>query len=91
VNQSKRIGVFGVTDGFSALKTINERDLPQKYPVLLGHIPLESILAFPGLLPDNWAKVRDSVIVPWIAQTAAGQETQPLDKTLEEWQKAEKK
>ena len=91
VNQSKRIGVFGVTDGFSALKTINERDLPQKYPVLLGHIPLDSILTFPGLLPDNWVKVRDSVIVPWIAQTAAGQETQPLDKTLEEWQKAEKK
>jgi len=91
VNQLKRIGVFGVTDGFSALKTINERDLAQKYPVLLGHIPLDSILTFPGLLPDNWVKVRDSVVVPWIAQTASGKETQPLDKTLDEWQKAEKK
>ena len=91
VNQSKRIGVFGVTDGFSALKTINERDLAQKYPVLLGHIPLDSILTFPGLLPDNWVKVRDGVVVPWIAQTASGKETQPLDKTLDEWQKAEKK
>ncbi len=91
VNQLKRIGVFGVTDGFSALKTINERDLAQKYPVLLGHIPLDSILTFPGLLPDNWVKVRDGVVVPWIAQTASGKETQPLDKTLDEWQKAEKK
>jgi ABC-type glycerol-3-phosphate transport system substrate-binding protein len=91
VNQLKRIGVFGVTDGFSALKTINERDLPQKYPILLGHIPLDSILSFPGLLPDNWVKVRDSVVMPWIAQTASGQESRPLDKTLDEWQKAEKK
>lgn len=91
VNQSKRIGVFGVTDGFSALKSINERDLPQKYPILLGHIPLENILSFPGPLPDNWVKVRDSVIVPWIAQTAIGQETQLLDKKLDEWQKAQKK
>jgi hypothetical protein len=91
VNQSKRIGVFGVTDGFSSLKAINERDLPQKYPLLLGHIPLENILSFPGPLPDNWVKVRDGVLVPWIAQTASGQETQALDKKLDEWQKAQKK
>ena len=91
VNQSRRIGVFGVTDGFSSLKAINERDLPQKYPLLLGHIPLENILSFPGLLPDNWVKVRDGVLVPWIAQTASGQETQALDKKLDEWQKAQKK
>ena len=91
VNQSRRIGVFGVTDGFSALKSINEKDLPQKYPLLLGHIPMENILAFPGILPDNWVKVRDGVINPWISQTAAGQETEPLDKRLEDWQKSQKK
>jgi hypothetical protein len=91
VNQSRRIGVFGVTDGFSALKSINEKDLPQKYPLLLGHIPMENILAFPGILPDNWAKVRDGVIRPWIVQAASGQETEPLEKMLEDWQKSQKK
>jgi len=91
VNQSRRIGVFGVTDGFSALKNINEKDLPQKYPLLLGHIPLENILAFPGILPDNWVRVRDAVIRPWIEQTATGQETEPLEKRLEDWQKSQKK
>jgi ABC-type glycerol-3-phosphate transport system substrate-binding protein len=91
VNQSKRIGVFGITDGFSSLKSINEKDLPQKYPILLGHIPLETLLSFPTPLPDNWVKVRDSVILPWIAQTATGQETEALDKKLDQWQKAQKK
>jgi hypothetical protein len=91
VKQSRRIGVFGITDGFSGLKTINEKDLPQKYPLLLGHIPLENLLTFPDVLPDNWTKVRDGVIAPWILQTAAGAETETLEKRLSEWLDAQKK
>ena len=52
---------------------------------------MESILAFPGILPDNWVKVRDGVIDPWILQTASGQETEPLEKKLEDWQNSQKK
>jgi ABC-type glycerol-3-phosphate transport system substrate-binding protein len=89
--QSRRIGVFGVTDGFSSLKTINEKDLPQKYPLLLGHIPLENLLTFPDPLPDNWVKVRDAAITPWILQTAAGTETETLEKTIADWVDAQKK
>jgi hypothetical protein len=91
VNQSRRIGVFGITDGFSALKSINEKDLPAKYPLLLGHIPMENLLAFPDILPDNWLKLRDAVVVPWILGTASGTESQTLEKRLEDWQNAQKK
>jgi hypothetical protein len=91
VNQSRRIGVFGVTNGFSSLKSINEKDLPQKYPLLLGHIPLENLLVFPENLPDNWVKIRDGVIHPWVLQTAAGTETAPLEAKLSEWLEAQKK
>ncbi len=90
VNQSRRIGVFGITNGFSALKGINEKDLPMKYPLLLGHIPQENLLSFPETLPDSWLRVRD-VIDPWIVATARGQETETLEKKLEEWQNAQKK
>ena len=90
VNQSRRIGVFGITNGFSALKNINEKDLPLKYPLLLGHIPQENLLSFPETLPDSWLKVRD-VIHPWIIATAKGQETETLQKKLEEWQNSQKK
>jgi hypothetical protein len=91
VNQSRRIGVFGVTDGFSALKSIDERDFPAKYPILLGHIPMENLLTFPETLPDSWVKVRDAVVLPWILDTAAGAETLALEKRLEDWQTAQKK
>jgi ABC-type glycerol-3-phosphate transport system substrate-binding protein len=91
VNQARRIGVFGVTDGFSSLKSINEKELPQRYPFLLGHIPSESILTFPETLPDNWLAVRDQVIRPWIRQSASGTVGQPLEKLLDDWAKGMKK
>jgi len=90
VNQSRRIGVFGITNGFSALKTINEKDLPQKYTILLGHVPLESFLVFPETLPDNWVRIRDGVIEPWILDAAKGS-TQALESRLSDWQEAQKK
>jgi hypothetical protein len=91
VNQSRRIGVFGITNGFSSLKAINEKDLPAKDPLLLGHIPMENLLAFPETLPDNWVKVRDNVVLPWIVDAASGGETPPLEKRLEDWQNVQKK
>jgi len=91
VNQSRRIGVFGVTNGFPSFKSINEKELPQKYPFLLGRIPSESFLTFPETLPDNWLRARDEVIRPWISQTASGDEARPLDKKLDEWLKGMQK
>lgn len=91
VNQSRRIGVFGVTNGFSALKTIDEKDFTAKYPLLLGHIPMENLLTFPDSLPDNWPKLRDGVVLPWILDSASGTETRSLQKRLEDWQNEQKK
>jgi len=91
VNQSRRIGVFAITDGFPAWKSINEKELPARYPLLLGHVPQESLLLFPETLPDNWVKIRDGVIEPWILETASGKETDTLEKRLEDWQNAQKK
>jgi len=91
VNQSRRIGVFGISNGFSSLKSINEKDLPLKHPLLLGHIPSENMLIFPDPLPDNWLKVRDEVILPWMGRAAGAEEDQPLEKRLEEWLAAQKK
>jgi ABC-type glycerol-3-phosphate transport system substrate-binding protein len=96
VNQSRRIGVFAVTNGFSSLKSINEKDLPQRYPLLIGHIPQERMLVFPETLPDNWVAIRgtsgsDGVIWPWILAAASGRSSQSLDKALQDWQNAQRK
>lgn len=85
VNQSRRIGVFCIANGFSSFKAINEKDLPQRYPLLLGRIPPESLLVFPDTLPDNWPAVRDEVIAPWLSQAVAGLERQTLEKALSDW------
>ena len=89
VNQSRRIGVFCISGGFSSFKAINEKDLPQRYPLLLGRIPPESSLVFPETLPDDWLRMRDEVIRPWLGRSAAEPEQQPLDKALGEWRKAQ--
>jgi len=91
VNQSRRIGVFGITDGFPAWKSIDEKDLPAKYPLLLGHIPMENLLTFPDTLPDNWVRVRDGVVEPWMLDSASGKTTDTLEKRLQDWQDAQKK
>jgi ABC-type glycerol-3-phosphate transport system substrate-binding protein len=89
--QSRRIAVFGMTDGFSSFKTINEKDLAQKYPLLLGHIPTENLLQFPDTLPDNWVKMRDEVVQPFLAQAAAGDDSPTLTEMLEKWQETNQK
>jgi len=91
VNQSRRIGVFAITDGFPAWKSIDEKDLPARYPLLLGHIPQENLLLFPETLPDNWVKIRDGVVDPWILDAAAGKSADTLEKRLEDWQSSQKK
>jgi ABC-type glycerol-3-phosphate transport system substrate-binding protein len=91
VNQSRRIGVFAITDGFPAWKSIDEKELPARYPLLLGHVPQENLLQFPETLPDNWVKIRDGVIEPWILDSASGKDTGPLEKRLEDWQDSQKK
>ena len=63
VNQSRRIGVFGITDGFSALKSIDEKDLPPSTPCSWAISPWKTCSAFPDTLPDNWVKVRDAVVL----------------------------
>ena len=91
VNQSRRTGVFGVTDGFSSFRSTNSRDLAQRYPLLLGHIPLENMLVFPDTLADGWQRLRDEVITRWMEQSALGQASEPLDKAIADWQQAAKK
>lgn len=86
--QSRRIAVFGVTNGFSAFKTINEKDLAQKYSGLLGRIPTEGMLVFPELLPDSWTKVRDEVVSRWLLDSAYGRESAPLSQRIDEWKAA---
>ncbi|MDR3303608.1 MAG: extracellular solute-binding protein, partial [Treponema sp.] len=44
---------FGISNGFSAMRTVTEQIFPQFYPSLLGHMPPSAFLAPPNILPQN--------------------------------------
>lgn len=87
VNQSLRLGVFGVTSGFPALVALNEKDLPQLHPSLLGRVPPPALLSFPESLPSGWSRLRDEVLLPWLEASAAGTASGSLEEAIAAWQR----
>ncbi len=71
MNHNKRMKVFGVCSGFSALREVTESAFPQVYPWLIGHIPTEDLLQFPTPPPDRWAELKRRVVVPWLGASLA--------------------
>jgi hypothetical protein len=78
IGRRQRLGIFGIAGGFSALKSVNERELPQYYPRLIGRIPPEELLQVPGPLPEAWPQIKAQVLLPWLRQ-ALSAETAPKD------------
>lgn len=85
-SQYKRIRGFGIAQGLSSLIHINELKLPQFYPLLVGKIPAVDELIFPAILPVEWEKVRQEVVIPWLLEDATpnGAE-QELTLKFEDW------
>lgn len=67
-SRDKRLNetLFGIGNGFSALKTVTEHVFPQFYPSLLGHMPPEDFLSPPSILPRSWIAVKERVILPYL-------------------------
>ncbi len=83
---------FGIADGFSSLRPVNEKVFPLYYPSLLGHLPpLESLMA-PRILPNNWYTLKSGILMPWLTDVLSGPAPAGGDPTLESriqaWQKS---
>ena len=79
---------FGIAGGFSAMRTVTEQVFPQFYPDLLGHIPPESFLSPPNILPRNWMLIKERVIIPYIRDRIRHQdrtEVRTLERRVAEW------
>jgi hypothetical protein len=82
----KRTRSFGIAQGFSSLVWINEREIPQYYPDLLGHIPPVDRIDFPPPLPIDWTEMKHEVLLPWLEETVvSGRERGSLDGRLQTW------
>lgn len=85
---------FGIAGGFSAIRSVTEQVFPQFYPGLLGHVPPADYLEPPNILPEDWATLRERVVIPYLmdrcsspAGTEKGDGTGPyaLQERLKEW------
>ena len=80
--------VFGIADGFSALRSVNEQVYPQFYPGLLGHVPPADYLSPPNILPRDWLILKSRVVLPYLhdrALAAAGAKVPTLDDRIADW------
>ncbi|WP_455381194.1 hypothetical protein [Salinispira pacifica] len=85
-NRLKQITTFGISDGFSALSTVNELDMPHQYPQLIGHLPTDFNLLFPPALPRNWRQIKDEVVKPWLVAAAGTKEpSASLEEQIKSW------
>jgi hypothetical protein len=73
INQEKRLDTFGLSGGFSALRTVNEREFPRVYRQLLGRVPPEEMLIFSKALPVSWGEQKKRIVVPWLVSYVAGE------------------
>ena len=79
---------FGISGGFSALRTVTEQVFPQFYPDLLGHMPPHDFLYPANILPGNWMAMKEQVILPYLGDRARQDEGIPsLERRLADWQR----
>ncbi len=85
----KRIRIFGIGQGFSSLREINNNELPKLHPALMGHIPPESALIFPPPVPENWKIIKEHIIKPWLYKQVSEDDPPPatLKDTMIKWEK----
>jgi ABC-type glycerol-3-phosphate transport system substrate-binding protein len=80
---------FGISNGFSAMRTVTEQIFPQFYPSLLGHMPPSDFLAPPNILPQNWRILKTQVIIPYLHERLRQSESTPevrsLEKRISDW------
>jgi ABC-type glycerol-3-phosphate transport system substrate-binding protein len=80
--------VFGICGGFSSLSPVTEQVFPRFYPELLGRMPPSENFLPPGVLPGNWAAIKERVVLPYLhdrTRKERADETYPLARRLSDW------
>lgn len=91
-SRQKRLSgnLFGIGNGFSALRSVTESIFPQFYPNLLGHIPPADYLNPPNILPRNWMTIKEQVILPYLHDRIRSEnrsDVKTLEQRISDWYK----
>ncbi|MDR3342944.1 MAG: hypothetical protein LBT14_09215 [Treponema sp.] len=95
VSKNHRINetLFGIGNGFSAMRIVTEQIFPQFYPSLLGHMPPDAFLAPPNILPQNWTILKERVILSYLRDRIrhTGKDgIRPLELRVADWYRVNK-
>jgi len=60
---------FGISGGFSALKSVNSTVFPAHYRELFGNLPGEQSLKLPMILPYRWPTLKEMVLAKYFTTT----------------------
>lgn len=81
---------FGIANGFSSIKEVNEKSYPASYRQLLGNLPPEESISLPNILPARWESLKSRVILPFLVDSTNTSVEQPelsLEDRISEWTK----
>ena len=81
---------FGISGGFSSIRSVNERIFPVFYPALIGNLPSAEYLSVPNILPANWKEIKNAVILPYLlaaTNTRFAASEKPLEQFIAEWKR----
>lgn len=74
---------FGIADGFSSIKEVNESILPVYYTTLLSNIPQAGSFKVYERKPAKWEKIKHNIIIPYIKESINSDSTKKIS-TIEE-------
>ena len=81
---------FGIANGFSSIKSVNENIYPTYYRQLLGNIPTGKYITTPNILPYRWPSLKEKVVIPFLSEstnTDSSANVPSLETRIAEWSK----
>ncbi|MGP1587333.1 MAG: hypothetical protein ACTTHG_03210 [Treponemataceae bacterium] len=57
---------FGIADGFSSIKSVNEKIFTQYNPNLMKNLPISEYISSVNILPVRWAEIKENVLLPYL-------------------------
>ena len=79
--------MFGIADGFSAMRDVTEHILPIYYNQLLTNLPPAHLLKVPQKLPARWDSYKSVVVEPYLNTAITTDEKVSISEYEAEWRK----
>lgn len=80
---------FGIAEGFSSIREVNEECLCQHYEKLVAKTDFDNMLQLPNIMSNDWLRLKENVIIPYLKDACNTEVTTsiPLEERLSIYQK----